>query len=892
MGETSPTAVITGRLDSLVASPLRRILGRFRGVALEGIIVADGASEFALRSEAAAAVLLDEPIAASSSALSLLERPAPLPAVERLGRVGGSCRRLPRHHPASAWRVRARRRLFARVDAHKRRQTVSMPCGCHNVRSAWGVVSLRRVVTVGVLILTTALALTSAAAAHAPYLGESWGLNLSGQLGDGTSQGPEECFGSSACSVAAVQVTGLSEGEGVASVAGGEEHTLAALSNGAVWAWGNNEEGQLGDGSTAEAQAESDVPVPVLCCATKVAAGARHSLALLSNSNKEVLAWGDDESGQLGDARSPERHPRSDVPVFVRESRETIKGVIDIAAGEEHSLALLSTGEVRAWGNGESGQLGDENLANKKEAVPVRKLKDTTTSVATSIAAGEEHSLALLSDGTVMAWGSNSAGQLGDGTTTGPDQCSYGPCSKLPVAVAGLRGVVAIAAGGNHSLALLSNHTVMAWGENTFGQLGDGTTTDSNVPVLVSGLTGVVAIAAGEEHSLALLSNGTVVAWGADGEGQLGIGTPVGPEMCHLLTEEEFCSTKPVSVAGLTYTDVKGIAGGGWHSLAFGPPNPTVTSVSPREGFEQGGTVVTISGTELNGATTVRFGGANATAFHIDSNTSITAVSPKGEGTVDVTVTTPEGTSPITSADVFSYSSPVSVVPVVARVSPKEGSQLGGATVTITGAKFTGTTAVKFGSATAPSFTVSNEGTSITAVSPPGTGVVDVAVATAGGRSPTTPADQFSYLAPPTVARVEPNHGSGTGGDRVTISGANFTHATAVKFGTKEAQFLVKSDNQIEALSPTSIQLLGSTETVDVTVTTPGGESAPVEADHFTYSAGGVSSAKTLSARTSEQGPGIGARPLAALTHLSARVQTRRALRIRRRYRRARERPT
>ena len=157
----------------------------------------------------------------------------------------------------------------------------------------------------------------------------------------------------------------------------------------------------------------------------------------------------------------------------------------------------------------------------------------------TAIAAGYLHNLALLQNGHVYAWGDGVDGELGDGTSSGPNICDNTPCSTKPVAVTGLSSAMAIAAGANHSLALLKDGTVMAWGDNGGGELGDGTTTGpdtcsegnpcSTTPTTVTTVTGsplrnVTAIAAGAGFSLALLSNGQVYAWGYNAEGQLGQG--------------------------------------------------------------------------------------------------------------------------------------------------------------------------------------------------------------------------------------------------------------------------------------------------------------------------------------------------------------------------------
>jgi len=195
-----------------------------------------------------------------------------------------------------------------------------------------------------------------------------------------------------------------------------------------------------------------------------------------------------------------------------------------LAVGAWHSLALKNDGTVWAWGNNDYGQLGngttsgssttttgDSNTTNRSPA-QVSGLNDVI-----AISAGSSHSLALKSDGTVWAWGSNNVGQLGDGTTTDRNR---------PVQVSGLTNVIAITGGcESHSLALKSDGTVWAWGYNNFGQLGDGTTTNRSTPVQVSGLSGISAIGAGSGHSVALKSDGTVWAWGHNAYNQLGDGT-------------------------------------------------------------------------------------------------------------------------------------------------------------------------------------------------------------------------------------------------------------------------------------------------------------------------------------------------------------------------------
>jgi alpha-tubulin suppressor-like RCC1 family protein len=402
------------------------------------------------------------------------------------------------------------------------------------------------------LALLTAVSTASAAS----NVAKAWGRNQEGQLGNGTTSGPEMCGSSlEGCSTTPVAVGSLS---GVKAVSAGGNHGLALLENGTVMAWGDNERGQLGNGTTTS----SDVPVAVsgLSGVTAISAGFSQSLALLSDGT--VMAWGEDPGNGT---------TKSDVPVSV----SGLSGVVAIAAGgganPNFNLALLSDGTVMAWGNDAKGQLGNGKMefTPTLEPVPVSGLSGVS-----AISAGEEHGLALLNDGTVMAWGSNEEGQLGDGSTTSSD---------VPVAVSGLSGVSAISAGGYHSLALLSGGTVAAWGDNSHGELGDGTSTGpeacglvnhcSTTPVAVGGLSGVVALDGGVEHSLALLANGTVKAWGRNDFGQLGDGTSTGPEACGTTA----CATTPVEVSKLS--GAAGVSAGLRFSLAFGPPPPPATSL-------------------------------------------------------------------------------------------------------------------------------------------------------------------------------------------------------------------------------------------------------------------------------------------------------------------------
>ena len=322
----------------------------------------------------------------------------------------------------------------------------------------------------------------------------AWGWNFYGQLGDGTTTNRSS------------PVQESTHANNWVAIAVGESHTVALKSDGTLWAWGNNIAGQLGDGTTTNRSS----PVQESTHANTwvaMAAGGAHTVALKSDGT--LWAWGWNAYGQLGDGTTTGRWSP------VQESTHANNWVA-IAAGQYHTVALKSDGTLWAWGSNSTGQLGDGTTTNRSS--PVQESTHANNWVA--IAAGQYHTVALKSDGTLWAWGSNSTGQLGDGTTTD----RWSPVQESTHA----NNWVAMAAGAAHTVALKSDGTLWAWGENHYGQLGDGTTTNRSSPVQESThANNWVAIATGDYHTVALKSDGTLWAWGENHAGQLGDGTTV-----------------------------------------------------------------------------------------------------------------------------------------------------------------------------------------------------------------------------------------------------------------------------------------------------------------------------------------------------------------------------
>ncbi|MEE4419005.1 IPT/TIG domain-containing protein [Streptomyces bugieae] len=247
---------------------------------------------------------------------------------------------------------------------------------------------------------------------------------------------------------------------------------------------------------------------------------------------------------------------------------------------------------------------------------------------------------------------------------------------------------------------------------------------------------------------------------------------------------------------------------------------PVLSSVTPPSGPAAGGTTVTLMGSGLSGTTAVRFGAVVAPSFTVVSDAQVMAVAPAGSGTVQITVSTPGGTS---NGVAYTYAS----VPVVSSVSPNQGPVSGGNTVILTGVNFSGAAAVTFGSAPATSFTVDSP-TRISAVVPAGAaGAVQVVVTGPGGTS--APGATYFYLGAPVLSSITPASGTLSGGTSVTLTGSQFLNATAVRFGAAAASFTVVSDTLITAVAPPA----SAAGSVQVTVTTPGGTSAGVSYEYL-----------------------------------------------------------
>jgi hypothetical protein len=310
-----------------------------------------------------------------------------------------------------------------------------------------------------------------------------------------------------------------------------------------------------------------------------------------------------------------------------------------------------------------------------------------------------------------------------------------------------------------------------------------------------------------------------------------------------VVSDTKVTAVSPAHAVGTTNVRVTGPAGqsavvtADQFTYAMGPSVPSVSSVSPSGGTSAGGTTVTVRGSGFTGVTGVAFGGVAASNVVLVSDSQLTAVSPAhGAATTNVRVTTPAGQSAVvTPADQFTYQAVVT--PKVSKLTPSSGPVAGGTSVTITGTGFTAGATVSFGSGDPAASVTYVSGTELMAVSPAHAATksdVNVIVTTAAGTSAVVTADEFTYLAAPTVTKLSVKSGPVAGGTSVTITGTGFTSGATVSFGAGDAATSVTyvSATKLTVVAPPHA---ATKSYVNVTVTTPGGTSAVVTADHYTY---------------------------------------------------------
>lgn len=390
-----------------------------------------------------------------------------------------------------------------------------------------------------------------------------WGNNAGGNIGDSTT--------TNRSTPVATNVSGVLAGKTIISLktSSWAFHCLALTSDGKVYGWGENGSGQLGFGSTT-ITVSSPVAVDMSGAllgktVAAVAAGSYHSLALTSDGL--LFAWGSNAAGELGNNSTT----NSSVPTPVDMTGVLAgKTIVQIAAGQSCSAVLDSNGKVYAWGSNTNGRLGDGTTTDSHVPVAVDTSGVLSGKVVSQLSLGSSHSLVMTSDGMLFAWGSNGRGQLGNGTTTS----SSSPVAVDVSGVLASKTITSLAAGYTHSLALASDGTVYAWGADEYGMLGNASVAvQSNTAVAVD-TTGVLSgktvsmIGAGLYNSLALTSDGDLMCWGFNTQGEVGDGTT---------TQRDTPVAVDVTGALAGYTPTSIQAGFQFHMVLAAPSTSTIT---------------------------------------------------------------------------------------------------------------------------------------------------------------------------------------------------------------------------------------------------------------------------------------------------------------------------
>ena len=442
----------------------------------------------------------------------------------------------------------------------------------------------------------------------------TWGRNVEGELGLGFT------------STQVLTPTAVSSNPLLTNVSGvwaGFITTFAVDPSGHLWAWGSDGNAQTGTG------ASSSSPVGVSGPTNVVSVGPSHSHTIAATSDGTVWGWGQSSGLGVGDSFFTQVNP-----VVL----STPPHVVKVAAGFRYSLLLTSDGRLYGAGAGQALGIAGSQFVPTFTLVPGLS---GVVDVSASESIGSPFTLAIDGTGHVWGFGSNQFGQMGGGTVGDPFS------NPTPVQVPGLDSVIQVAAGGGHSLALRSNGTVWAWGENDSGQLGIGSTDNTATPtgVIFPSGTEIVRIAAGLAHSMAVDSAGNVWVWGNDQLGALGTGVANQNQL----------------------TPIKINLAAACPGLPPPPTRPSVTSLSPSFGPAEGSTQVTINGTGFTNAETVQFGSgqplmqpcvstSSRFCFTVIDDLHITVLTfPHAPANVDVFVSNVAGSSDTSPGDVYSY---------------------------------------------------------------------------------------------------------------------------------------------------------------------------------------------------------------------------------------------